>query len=121
MPLRWDIARKKHLVRLHSEGVVRLEDMRAYLQALDSDGAFPCRKLFDARVGSSEMNESDALSYAGMVSGYATLSQFGPCAIVASDDSIAAHRPFIVQLMLTKRPLGIFRDMGDAQYWLGFQ
>lgn len=121
MPLRWNIAHKSDLVSLHSEGVVRLGDMAAYLQALDSDGAFACRKLFDARLGSSEMSESDALSYAGMVRGYATLSQFGPCAVVASDDSVVAHKPFITQLMLTKRPLGIFRDMGDAQYWLGFQ
>jgi hypothetical protein len=119
MPLHWKIARKKRLVRLHSEGVVRLEDMRAYLDALAFGRAFRYRKLFDARLGSSQMSESDALSYAGMVSGYATVSPFGPCAVVASDDSVVAHRPFITQLMLGKRPLGIFRDMGDAERWLG--
>jgi hypothetical protein len=121
MPLRWNIAPNWLLVSLRSDGVVRLEDMAAYLQALDSEGAFACRKLFDARLGSTEMNESDALSYAGMASGYATQSLFGPCAVVASDDSIVAHRPFITQLMPTKRPLGIFRDMGDAERWLGLQ
>jgi hypothetical protein len=92
MPLRWNIAHKSDLVSLHSEGVVRLGDMVAYLQALESDGAFACRKLFDARLG--------------------------PCAVVASDDSVVAHKPFITQLMLTKRPLGIFRDIGDAEHWM---
>jgi hypothetical protein len=121
MPLRWNIARKKQMVSLHSEGIVRLEDMAAYLQALDSNHAFACRKLFDARLGFTEWNESEALSYAGMVSGYASRSRFGPCAVVATDESVTAHRPLITQLILTKRPFGIFRYMGDAVHWLQLQ
>lgn len=118
MPLQWNIFPVKRLVNLQSDGALRFSDLEAYLQALASESAFPYRKLFDARLGSTEMNESDVLSYAGMVSGYATLWQFGPCAVVAGGASVVAHRPLITQLLLTNRPLRVFSKVADAEQWL---
>ena len=121
MALHWDISRRQRLMSMQAEGAVSLSDLEAFLHALASKNAFAYPKLFDAQHGFTGMLESDVSVYAGMVSGFATLSRFGPCAVIASRDSINSHRPLITQLMLGKRPLGIFRDMGDAKRWLGPQ
>ena len=118
MPLHWNISRRQRLVKMHADGAVRLSDLEGFLHALASKNAFAYPKLFDARHGFTGMSESDVPTYAGMVSGYATLSGFGPCAVIASRDSITSHRPLITQLMLGKRPLGIFSDMDDAERWI---
>ena len=116
--LHWNISRRHRLVSMQAEGAVSLSDLEAFLHALASESAFAYPKLFDAQYGFTGMSESDVPIYAGMVSAFATLSRFGPCAVIASRDSIASHRPLITQLMLGKRPLGIFRDMGDAERWI---
>jgi hypothetical protein len=118
MPLHWNISRRQRLVSVQAEGAVSLSDLEAFLYALASEKAFAYPKLFDAQHGFTGMSESDVLTYAGMVSGFATLSRFGPCAVIASRDSITSHRPLITQLMLGKRPLGIFSDMDDAERWI---
>ncbi|WIM10039.1 MAG: hypothetical protein OJF58_000992 [Enhydrobacter sp.] len=103
---------------MQAEGAVSLSDLEAFLHALASKNALAYPKLFDAQRGFTGMSESDVPVYAGMVSGFATLSRFGPCAVIATRDSITSHRPLIMQLMLGKRPLGIFSDMGDAERWI---
>ena len=118
MALHWNISRRHRLVSMQAKGAVRLLDLEAFLHALASENAFAYPKLFDAQDGFTGMSESDVPTYAGMVSGFATLSRFGPCAVIASRDSIASHRPLITQLMLGKRPLGIFGDMADAERWI---
>ena len=118
MALHWNISRRQRLVSMQAEGAVLLSDLETFLHTLASESAFAYPKLFDAQHGFTEMSESDVPTYAGMVSGFATLSRFGPCAVIASRDSIASHRPLITQLMLGKRPLGIFSDMDDAERWI---
>ena len=118
MALHWNISRRHRLVSMQAKGAVRLSDLEAFLHALASENAFAYPKLFDAQHGFTGMSESDVPTYAGMVSGFAMLSRFGPCAVIASRDSIASHRPLITQLMLGKRPLGIFGDMADAERWI---
>ena len=118
MALHWNISRRQRLVSMQAEGAVLLSDLETFLHALASGNAFAYPKLFDARHGSTGMSEKDVPTYAGMVSGFATLSRFGPCAVIASRDSITSHRPLITQLMLGKRPLGIFSDMDDAERWI---
>ena len=118
MALHWNISRRQRLVSMQAEGAVRLSDLEAFLHALASENAFAYSKLFDAQRGFTGMSESDVSIYAGMVSGFATFSRFGPCAVIASRDSVALHRPLIIQLMLGKRPLGIFGEMDDAERWI---
>ncbi len=102
------------------EGVVTLQDIAGFLDAVVQAGAQPYPKLFDALYGVSGLSEADlkALS-ARLFAPPGPAKRLGPFAVARSDRSELARvlRPF----SLMKRPMRVFRDIHSARRWLGYQ
>ena len=119
MPLHWHILHDEQLVKLKTEGALRLDDVIVYLDALHHAGALGYRKLTDAREGYSDMTEGDLMSLLGMGAGYSQMKPLGPNAFIVSTESANAHRPVLQRLFVDKsRELKMFTDAEQALEWI---
>ena len=121
MPLTWTISHFDKMVEAQAVGIVRFADVIAFLDAARAEGALAYRKLFDARQAGGDFNESDLASYAGSVSGYGSVEQLGPIALVVGPRGIAQNAALFRRLTITQRPLNFFHDLDEARGWLKSQ
>ena len=76
MPVRFTIDHDKRYVTVRATGVVLLDEVLDYFDALVTQNAMPYRKLFDAREAQPQLSDDDVMVLGARVSAYAEMEQF---------------------------------------------
>lgn len=118
MPLEYKIDHADRLVTVGGEGVVLLDDILAYFEALVAANAMSYPKLVDGRQTEPQVSDDDMLAIGARVAEYAAHDPRGPIAAVAGPRS----REFLQRfrsLLGARRPFEVFETVEGAQAWLG--
>lgn len=118
MPIRLEIDHAKRFVTVRSEGLVVLQDMLDYFDALVAAGAMPYAKLFDAREADSRLNDDDLQVLAERIRANAVHDPRGPIAVVATTPESRAAVQRFKALGGARRPIEVFATVEGARAWL---
>lgn len=122
MPIVVNVLHAERLVTLKTEAAVTYEDLVDCLEGVGRKGAFPYRKLLDARDGRSAIRAGELDAYFALLSQAFRRDDFGPYAIFVGADEGAAHNGFLSRLLtMGTRPIRLFFDSVEAQDWLKSQ
>jgi hypothetical protein len=108
----------RQIVEARGEGVILMQDIVDYLDAVVVQGGLPYPKLIDARGTDFNINDEEMMALGARVSAYAHFGPRGPIAMVV--DTPGGHdfgRRF-ANLGGARRPIKIFRSIDDARTWL---
>jgi hypothetical protein len=87
LPVDFEIDHTKRLVRIRAHGIVLLQEILDYFDALVVQDAMPYPKLFDAREALPRLSDDDVMVLGARVSAYAAFEPRGPIAAVATSCS----------------------------------
>ncbi|MBS0541968.1 MAG: hypothetical protein JSR47_24620 [Proteobacteria bacterium] len=118
MPLRFKIDHARRFVDVEGRGVVGLQDILDYLDALVTDNGMPYRKLLDLRDATPNLTDGDVMVLGARVSVYANLEPRGPVALVSNNDESDLFIRRFMNLGGAKRPIKLFQSMDKARDWL---
>lgn len=118
VPLTYKIHSAERLVHVQAEGVVRLQEILDYLDAVAVGGNMPYGKLFDTSGAQFELSDDDMMTLGARVSAYAAMEPRGPVAVVVSDDPHSDLARRFANLGGARRPAKVFRDAEQARAWL---
>ena len=113
-----DTARK--VLFTNAEGLVSFTDIKCHLSREASEGALPCRELFDASAACTDVTQHEVRELAGHISTLAKNGSLGPTAIVTQNDVFfGMARMFQILSELQGGPsFGVFRKRDEALEWL---
>jgi hypothetical protein len=119
MPISFHIDHAKRHVSVEGTGIVTLDDILVYYEAMVVGEAMPYRKLFDASNCDLQLSDDDLMTLGAWVSAF---SQFDPRGLIAvlytSEPNENALRRYM-NLGGAKRAVKIFRSRTRALKWLG--
>ncbi len=118
MSLQWKVSPLERMVVCVSEGVVTLDDFRAYLAALKREKALPFPKIFVATQGKSGMNDGDREKLAALLTSFLEIDGLGPFAVVAGSKRNDGLAEVFRSLATVRRPMRLFPDIHAARKWL---
>lgn len=118
MPVTWKIAPPERLVTARGEGMIVLQDIESYLDAVVVADALPYAKIFDLGTGDWTLSDTDMLVLGARIRAYPALAKFGPLAIVAASEKQNQQAQMFATLADVERPLEIFRTEEAARKWL---
>jgi hypothetical protein len=118
MPLTFKIDHEKHFVDVHTEGLVTLDDILVYYEALVVQEAMAYPKLFDASDCDLRLSDDDLMTLGAWVSAFAQHDPRGPIAILATTDETENTMRRYMNLGGAKRPVKMFRSKTRAMKWL---
>jgi len=118
MPLTFKIDHEKHFVDVHTEGLVTLDDILVYYEALVVQEAMAYPKLFDASDCDLHLSDDDLMTLGAWVSAFAQHDPRGPIAILATTDETENTMRRYMNLGGAKRPVKMFRSKTRAMKWL---
>jgi len=119
VPIDCKIDHDRRFVHATAQGVVVLDEILNYFDAVTIADAASYRKLFDARDIDLRLSDDDFMVLAARVSAYGAFDPRGPVATVANgDEVILAMRRFANFAGAEDRPLRLFDDIDAAQAWL---
>ncbi|MBS0222020.1 MAG: hypothetical protein JSR91_14885 [Proteobacteria bacterium] len=121
MPIQFAIDHDKRFVHARTEGIVTLQDIEAYLDAVVVQDAMPYPKLFDCTDIIAEYSDDEVMLLGARVSAYAALDPRGPVAFVAVTDQATEIVDRFINLGGAKRPAKLFRSEAEARKWLATQ
>ncbi|WP_425067013.1 hypothetical protein [Reyranella sp.] len=101
------------------EGKVDLGEVNAMIDAMVGANALRYRKIFDACRASTDMGEQEFLSIgARMRMLHVERNDYGPLAVVLSEDKCTQMSRVLGILAAAKRPMRVFSDVDKARKWL---
>ncbi|MFO1158162.1 MAG: hypothetical protein U1E60_04940 [Reyranellaceae bacterium] len=118
MPIEIEIDHTKRIVIAKTRGVIRLQDMLDYFDALAAAGTMPYAKLFDARELDSQLSEDDMQALGARVRANAAFDPRGAIAAVATAPAARAAIERFRALGGARRPVELFATMEGAGAWL---
>jgi hypothetical protein len=118
LPLEYKIDHADRLVTVAGEGVVLLDDILGYFDALVAENAMSYPKLVDGRRTEPQVSDDDMLVIGARVSGYAAHDPRGPIAAVVGPRSREFLQRF-KSLLGARRPFEVFETVEGALAWLG--
>jgi hypothetical protein len=118
MAVSWQIVHPDRLVIARGEGLISLQDVERYLDAVVVADALPYAKIFDLGTGNWTLTDTDMLVLGARIRAYPALAKFGPLAIVAASDKQNQQAQMFAALADVERPLQIFRTEEFARKWL---
>jgi hypothetical protein len=119
VPVNHKIDHEKRFVHARAHGVVILQEILDYFDAVVIADAAAYRKLFDAREMIPRLSDDDFMVLAACVSAYAACDPRGPVAAVATTkEAIGALRRYMNFLGADDRPIRMFASIEEAQAWL---
>jgi hypothetical protein len=121
LPVDFEIDHTKRLVRIRAHGIVLLQEILDYFDALVVQDAMPYPKLFDAREALPRLSDDDVMVLGARVSAYAAFEPRGPIAAVATTPEATAILQRFMNLGGADRPIRLFTSVEDARAWLGIQ
>jgi hypothetical protein len=119
MPLSFTIDHEKKFVNADSDGIVILDDILVYYEALVVQEAMTYPKLFDARKGDLQLSDDDLMTLGAWISAFSQHDPRGPVAILATAQETENTMRRYMNLGGAKRPVKMFRSRGRALKWLG--
>jgi hypothetical protein len=119
LPVDYQISRDKELVTVRAHGVVVLEEILDYLDAVVVQDAMAYPKLFDAREAEPELSDDDIMVLGARVSAYAAYDPRGPIAAIAGSKETSAILQRFMNLGGADRPMQLFTSIDEARAWLG--
>ena len=121
MPIHFTIDHAKRFVHASAEGVVDLNDIEAFTDAVVGQNALPYRKLFDGRKAIAKYTNDDVMMLGARVSAYAGMGPRGPLALVAADQDALDLASRFMNLGKDGRPARAFLSIDEARIWLEAQ
>ncbi len=118
MPVEFEIDHAEQFVRVRAHGVVRLQEILDYFDALVLQNAMPYPKLFDAREAEPDLSDADVMVLGARVSAYAAHDPRGPVAAVASTKTTSDILQRFMNLGGPQRPMRLFYSVNEALAWL---
>ncbi|HTR86904.1 MAG TPA: hypothetical protein VMI56_20655 [Reyranella sp.] len=118
MPIFYQIDTARQIVEARGEGVVLMQDIVDYLDAVVVQGALPYPKLIDARGTDFSLSDDDMMALGARVSAYAHFGPRGPIAMVVDTMAGQEFSRRFANLGGARRPIKIFRSIDDARTWL---
>ena len=119
MSLTWTIDHDNQLMTCVAIGDVGRADVDALLDAMDSQGAMPYRKLFEASRGDTSIGIYDMLTLGWRMRSYhQTHENIGPLALVIPPDKMDLVSRVLGMLAVARRPMKVFTDPAAAERWI---
>lgn len=118
MPVQYDIDHTKRFVGVRVHGVVVLQEILDYFDALVVQDAMPYPKLVDAREAEPHLSDADVMVLGARVSAYAAYDPRGPVAAVATDRQAGYILQRFMNLGSAQRPMRLFSSVDEAREWL---
>ena len=84
MPLTYKIDHEKRFVGVVTNGLVTLDDILVYYEALVIEEAMAYHKLFDASDGDLQLGDDDLMTLGAWVSAFSQYDPRGPIAILCT-------------------------------------
>ena len=119
MPLSYKIDHEKRFVSAKTSGVVSLDDILVYYEALVVQEAMSYHKLFDASEGDLQLSDDDLMTLGAWVSAFSQYDPRGPIAILCTTQQTENTMRRYMNLGGAKRPVKMFRSRTRAMKWLG--
>ena len=120
MPVDFEIDHTKRFVRVRAHGVVVLQEVLDYFDAVTIEDAMAYPKLFDAREADPDFSDDDVMVLGARVSAYAAFEPRGPVAAVAVTKKAGDILQRFMNLGSAQRPMRLFGSVDEAQAWLEF-
>ncbi|UYN95965.1 MAG: hypothetical protein KIT25_03195 [Enhydrobacter sp.] len=118
MPLRWEVDHDQRLVVVTADGLVQLEDVEQYLDAIVIEDAMPYRKIFDATRIVPVATDDDVMLLGARMRAYVATLEGGPLAFVVTTPEARVFVDRYINLTGARRPVRIFSRVEDARAWL---
>ncbi|WP_428673563.1 hypothetical protein [Reyranella sp.] len=121
MPIQWTISHPTRLVVAVCKGAITRQNIEAYLDAVVVADTLTYRKIFDMTQATANLPDDDMMALGARIRAYATVSDLGPLAIVATTPDSYERAHLFAALAEAMRPLKIFRELHLARRWLDTQ
>lgn len=118
MPVDYKIDHTERFVWVRAHGVVLLDEILDYFDALVVQDAMTYPKLFDAREADPELGDADVMVLGARVSAYAAFDPRGPIAAVAVTKKAGDILQRFMNLGSAQRPMRLFATPEEARAWL---
>jgi hypothetical protein len=119
VPIDYTIDREQRLIHATAHGVVVLQDVLDYFDAVTIHDAAAYQKLFDAREMIPQFDDDDAMVVAARMSAYAAFGPRGAVAAVATSfEAVLALRRYANFFGGEDRPVRLFDNIETARAWL---
>jgi hypothetical protein len=119
MPLTFKIDHESRFVAVTTEGLVTLDDILVYYEALVVQEAMAYPKLFDASDCDLRLSDDELMTLGAWVSAFAQHDPRGPIAILATTEDTENTMRRYMNLGGAKRAVKMFRSRTRALKWLG--
>ncbi len=121
MPFKWTISQSERLVTVKAEGVVTLQDIETYLDAVVVANAGPFAKLVDMSGATVQASDHDMMMLGARVRAYLGTGPAGPVAFVVDRRENSDYVLRFINLASGNRPTAVFFTVTDARDWLAEQ
>jgi hypothetical protein len=118
VPVDFDIDHEKRFVYARTHGVIVLQDILDYFDAVTIQNAASYPKLFDAREGEPQLSDDDLMVLGARVSAYAAFDPRGAVAAVATTVEARNNLRRYMNFAGARRQMRLFTDIEDARAWL---
>jgi hypothetical protein len=119
MPLSYKIDHGKRFVTVQTSGLVTLDDILVYYEALVVQEAMAYHKLFDASDCDLRLSDDELMTLGAWVSAFSQYDPRGPIAILCTSQQTENTMRRYMNLGGAKRPVKMFRSRTRALKWLG--
>jgi len=118
VPVDFQIDRENQFVTVTMHGVVVLQEILDYFDALVVEDAMRYPKLIDTRQAQPQLSDDDVMVLGARVSAYAAYDPRGPIATVVTSRQTTEFLRRFMNLGGAERPMQIFTTMEEARAWL---
>jgi hypothetical protein len=117
LPVEFQIDHDNRFVTVRAHGVVVLQEILDYFDALVVQDAMAYPKLFDAREADPQLSDDEMMVLGARVSAYAAHDPRGPIAAVTTEKASVILQRFM-NLGGAQRPMRLFTTVDEARAWL---
>ena len=119
MPIAWKILADERLVSARADGLVMLQDIFDYLDAVNVAGAQAYAKLFDSGTMEIRLSDDEVMALGARMSAYSgAFAEAGPLAFVATTLANESFARRFLNVSSVRRPAKLFRTVEQARAWL---
>lgn len=120
MPIRFNYNSEEKILFTTAEGVISFEELQAHLNGEWLAQRVASRELVDASTASTNLTSQEAKKIVTTVLQMAREQEFGPTAIVTSDNVLfgMASMVGILSELRGGPAIGVFRSVSEALDWL---
>ncbi|MCX7367114.1 MAG: hypothetical protein NTV97_35630 [Alphaproteobacteria bacterium] len=121
MPVEFTIDHATRFVHARAHGIVTLQELEPFMDAVVVQDAMGYRKLFDGRDAIGKYTSDDVMMLGARISAYATMGVRGPLALVAAGGDGFEVASRFINLGKNDRAAKVFLEVDEARKWLDDQ